>query len=191
MSLPRRRSLLLLFPLALATGCATSSAGQGGETTPAKTAGAPADEAGIPTGAQASDFTLRDIDGKDVRLSDFSGQVVLLDFWATWCVPCEAMVPHMIRLHNKYREQGFSVVGVAIDGPESVAGVAPAIRRMNVSYPVVLDEETKVVAVYNPKRTAPLTVLIDRQGIIRRVRQGFNVGDERVIEEDIVKHLGK
>ena len=191
MPLPPLRALLLFVPLAFAAGCATPSGGQGGATTPVKVGGDGAEEAGVPTGAQATDFTLRDVDGKDVRLSDFSGQVVLLDFWATWCVPCEAMVPHMIRLHNKYREQGFSVVGVAIDGPESVAGVAPAIRRMNVSYPVVLDEETKVVAVYNPKRTAPLTVLIDRQGVIRRVRQGFNVGDERVIEEDIVKHLGK
>jgi peroxiredoxin len=137
-------------------------------------------------GAQASDFTLRDTDGKNVRLSDYLGKdVVLIDFWATWCVPCEAELPHLQQLFEENKEKGFVVLGVAMDGPETVAQVGPFARRYNLSFPVLLDEETKVVGVYNPKRTAPLSILIDRKGQIARVRSGFSAGDEKLIAEDV------
>jgi peroxiredoxin len=137
-------------------------------------------------GGQASDFTLRDTEGKDVHLSDYLGKdVILIDFWATWCVPCAAELPHLERLFKDYKGQGLVVLGVAMDGPETVAQVAPFARRYDLSFPVLLDEETKVVGVYNPKRTAPLSVLVDRKGQIARVRSGYNAGDEKLIEEDV------
>lgn len=143
-------------------------------------------------GGQASDFTLHDTEGRNVALSDFLGnKVVLLDFWATWCVPCEAELPHLERLFETYKDQGFVVLGIAMDGPETLAQVAPFARRYNLSFPVLLDEETKVVGVYNPKRTAPLSVLIDRKGQIARVRSGFSSGDEKLIEEDVASLVGK
>lgn len=150
----------------------------------------PANVQGESAAGAASDFTLRDVDGRDVRLSDFAGKVVLIDFWATWCTPCEAEIPHLQRLHETYSKQGLVVLGIAMDGPETVANVAPFVRRNNLTYTVLLDEETKVVAVYNPKRTAPLTLLIDRSGKISRVRQGYDPGDEKLIEDDVKKLLG-
>ena len=137
-------------------------------------------------GAQATDFTLRDAEGRTVRLSDYVPKdVVLIDFWATWCVPCEAELPHLEQLFEEFKDKGFVVLGVAMDGPETVAQVAPFARRYNLSFPVLLDEETKVVNIYNPKRTAPLSVLIDRKGTISRVRSGYSAGDEKLIAEDV------
>ena len=158
-------------------GCATGASGGGASSVAKESTG---------TGALASDFTLRDTDGRQVHLSDYlSKDVVLIDFWATWCVPCEAELPQLEKLYQDYKDRGFVVLGVAMDGPETIAQVSPFARRYNLSFPVLLDDETKVVGVYNPKRTAPLSVLIDRRGQIARVRSGFSSGDEKLIEEDV------
>jgi peroxiredoxin len=154
----------------------------------ASTAGSVARESAV-TGAPASDFTLRDLDGKQVHLSDFGGKVVLLDFWATWCVPCQAELPQLETLYEKNKDAGLVVVGIAMDGPESVAQVLPFSRRYNLSFPTLLDEETRVVNAYNPQRIAPMTVLIDKRGIIARVRNGYNAGDEKLIADDVANLL--
>jgi peroxiredoxin len=140
-------------------------------------------------GAAATDFTLRDVEGRNVRLSDYEGKVVLLDFWATWCVPCEAEIPHLEALYEQNRDKGFVVLGISMDGPETVATVAPFARRFNLTFPVLLDEETRVVGVYNPKRTAPLGILVDRTGRIAQVRQGYSAGDETLIAAEVAAAL--
>ncbi|MCS6914468.1 MAG: TlpA disulfide reductase family protein [Myxococcales bacterium] len=138
------------------------------------------------TAGRAADFTLRDLSGRDVRLSDYLGtHVILLDFWATWCVPCEAALPHVEALYQKYKNQGFIVLGIAMDDSQTVAQVAPFAQRYRLSFPVLVDEETKVVQLYNPKRTAPYQVLIARNGTIAKERQGYNAGDERLLESDV------
>jgi len=154
----------------------------------ASTAGSIAHESAV-AGAPASDFTLRDLDGRQVHLSDYGGKVVLLDFWATWCVPCAAELPQLQKLYDAKKSDGFVVLGIAMDGPESVAQVVPFSRRYNLTFPTLLDEETRVVNVYNPKRVAPMTVLIDKRGIIARVRNGYNAGDEKLIADDVANLL--
>ena len=171
------RSLLLGTAL-FAAGCATTTAASAGS------------EAAAATGAPAADFTLRDVEGRSVRLSDYRGQVVMLDFWATWCQPCEAEIPHLQELYSKYKAQGFVVLGVSMDGPETIANVGPFARRYGLEFPVLLDEETRVTGIYNPKRSAPLSVLIDRNGRLAQTRTGYNVGDEKLIEADVQRLLG-
>jgi peroxiredoxin len=180
-----RLSGVFLLIAASWTGCQTA----GGSNTSG--AGSVAKEAQT-TGAAATDFTLRDLDGKNVRLSDYlQKDVVLIDFWATWCVPCAAELPHLEKLYEDYKDRGFVVLGVAMDGPESVAQVGPFARRYNLQFPVLLDEETKVVNIYNPKRTAPLSVLIDRKGQIARIRSGYSAGDEQLIHADVASLVGQ
>ena len=154
----------------------------------ASTAGSVAKQSTV-QGAQASDFTLRDLDGKQVHLSDFGGKVVLLDFWATWCAPCAAELPQLEALYRKKKDDGFVVLGIDMDGPETVAQVVPFARRYELTFPTLLDEETRVVNIYNPKRVAPMTVLIDKRGIIARVRNGYNAGDEKLIADDVANLL--
>jgi peroxiredoxin len=168
----RRAALAVVV---LAAGCAS-------------TAGRVAKESTV-VGAAASDFTLRDLDGRQVHLSDYPGKVVLLDFWATWCVPCTAELPQLEDLYGKRKDEGLMVLAISMDGPETVAQVGPFARRYNLTFPVLLDEETRVVNIYNPKRVAPMTVLIDKRGLISRVRNGYNAGDEKLIADDVANLL--
>lgn len=142
-------------------------------------------------GAQAPDFTLRDLDGRQVRLSDFLGKnVVVINFWATWCIPCQAELPLLQQIYEREKGRGLVMLGLSMDGPETIAQVASYAQRYRLTFPVLLDEETKAVAVYNPKRTAPLTVEIDRKGVIARIRAGYSAGDEKLIADDVASLLG-
>ena len=145
---------------------------------------------GAAVGAPATNFTLKDVSGRPMSLGDnFGKNVVLLDFWATWCVPCEAEMPHLQRIYQRYKDQGFVLLGISMDGPETVASVAPYVRRMGLAFPVLLDEETQVTNIYNPQRTAPLTVLIDRAGRVHRVHPGYKPGDEVELEREVAALL--
>lgn len=141
------------------------------------------------TSGRSSDFVLRDTAGRTVRLSDYRGQVVLLNFWATWCVPCAAELPHLQRLYQQYRDQGFVVLAISMDGPETSAAVDTHARRYGLTFPVLLDEETRVVGVYNPKRTAPFTVMLGHDGAVAGTREGYTAGDEIAIEAEVAALL--
>ena len=141
---------------------------------------------GSAAGGRATDFVLKNLDGGSWSLSDCLGKnVILLNLYATWCTACEVKLTHLERLHQTYRGYGVVVVGISMDGPETVAMVGPQAHRVGVTFPVLLDEETRVTAIYNPHRTAPFSVLIDREGRIRWVRPGYLPGDEVMFERNI------
>lgn len=164
-------SRALVVALLAAAGPVSCAGGQGG--------------AGRRSAGDAPDFSLRDLSGRTVRLSDHRGKVVLVNFWATWCVPCRVELPHLERLHRQYAAQGLVVLGVSIDGPDSAAEVDPQARRYGLTFPVLMDQDTRVVALYNPKKTAPFTVIIGRDGAVARRREGYHAGDEVRVEADI------
>jgi peroxiredoxin len=139
----------------------------------------------------ASDFAARDVDGRTLRLSDYLGkQAILLDFWSTYCEPCLAEMPHLRKVYDAHKEHGFVLIAVAMDGPETVAEVPSFAKRNGMTFPVVLDEDSHVAQMYNPRKTAPLSVLIDKSGKIYRVREGYTPGDEKLVEADVAKVLG-
>jgi peroxiredoxin len=143
-------------------------------------------------GAMATDFTTRDIDGKTFRLGDHLGkEVILIDFWATWCQPCLAEFPHLEKMYQEQKSKGFLVVAVSMDGSESIADVPSFARRNNVSFPVVLDEDSHIASIYNPRKSAPLSALIDRKGQVVAIREGYNAGDEVALYADVKKYLGE
>jgi peroxiredoxin len=144
------------------------------------------------SGSVAPDFTARDVDGKTFRLSDHLGKrVILLDFWATFCEPCKAEFPHLGDLYARQKDKGLLVLGVAMDGPESSAEVPAFVKRHDVSFPVVLDDDSRIASLYDPKKSMPLSVLIGRDGRISVVREGYNPGDEKLVEADVAKALGE
>lgn len=137
-----------------------------------------------------ADFELPTLDGKSVRLSDHLGRdVVLIDFWATFCKPCLEAMPHLDELYEKYRAQGFVVLGVSIDGPDSVAEVRHEVAKLGVRFPILLDQETRVIALYNSRASAPFSVLIGRDGAILQKREGYTTGDASAVERDVLAAL--
>jgi cytochrome c biogenesis protein CcmG/thiol:disulfide interchange protein DsbE len=132
----------------------------------------------------APDFSLRDIDGKAVRLSDFRGKVVLLDFWATWCGPCKIEIPWFIEFERKHKDKGFAVIGVSMD-EEGWDVVKPFISRMNVNYRVVIGNDSTAQA-YGGIDALPTTFLIDRDGKIAATHVGLTGRKEL---ENGVEHL--
>jgi len=174
-----RVALVTMAAALLACGSSSTSA-------PA-TEGAPSTTA---AGTLAPDFTGRDIAGKTFRLSDHLGKdVVLLDFWATYCEPCKAEFPHLRAMYEGQRARGLLVVGVAMDGPETVADVSSFVRRFELDFPVVTDEDSRIASLFNPKKSMPLSVLIDRGGRIVAVREGYAPGDEKLVAADVDKAL--
>jgi peroxiredoxin len=154
---------------------------------------APAPAAG-PSGAlpadAAPDFELPALRGGSVRLHDHLGKdVVLLDFWATFCQPCLVAMPELDRLYAKYRTRGLVVLGVSIDEAAAQGRVRGEVAKLGVSFPILLDQETRVVSMYNPRATAPYSVLIGREGRVIGRREGYVHGDEQKLEQEILAAL--
>lgn len=180
------RHLNLIFIAALA-GCATTSASESASTTQAAEP-APADSPPERTAGAATlpDFTLETIEGEQFTLSDHVGrEVIVLSFWATWCQPCLAELPHLDALYQQEKDNGLLIVAVSMDEPTSQAEVAPTAARMGLTMPVVLDTQQDAVSLYNRSRNAPMTVVIDKKGQVVRASAGYNPGDEEHLAEEV------
>ena len=130
----------------------------------------------------APDFTLRGSDGRNVRLDELRGQVVLVNFWATWCGPCREEMPRLDSLYQKYRKSGFVLLGVNVDDDPHTALATAA--KLGVSFPVLLDTDKKVSKLYD-LNTMPSTVVIDRDGKMRFLHRGYRAGTEGDYEQQI------
>ena len=142
-------------------------------------------------GEAAPDFTLRDVDGKEVQLQDFKGKVIMVNFWATWCGPCKLEMPHLDKMDREFEDKGFEVISISTDDARAASKVKPLIKRGGYGFTVLLDKDTTVVAQYNPAKTLPYNALIDREGRIHKVYQGYNPGDEVEMRKDVEELLAK
>jgi len=124
----------------------------------------------------APDFSLKDANGQTVKLSDYKGKVILLDFWATWCGPCKIEIPWFIEFEQTYKDKGFSVIGVSMD-EEGWTVVKPYIQQRKVNYRVLLGTE-QVGQLYGGVDSLPTTYLIDRSGRIAAVHIGLESGKD-------------
>jgi peroxiredoxin len=136
--------------------------------------------------ARPPDFELPRLDGGSERLSSHFGKdVVLIDFWATFCKPCLRAMPDLDALYRSRKERGFVVLGVSIDGPGSSADVQAEVARLGVSFPILLDQESRAVALYNPRASAPFSVLIGRDGRVLAQREGYTTGSHDALQRDV------
>ena len=130
----------------------------------------------------APDFTLKTLDGPALRLAEQRGQVVLVNFWASWCAPCKVEMPHLNRLADKYRDTGVVLLAVNVDDdPRKAAAEA---KKLGINFPVLLDTAKTASKAYQ-LQAMPTTVLVDRDGKVRHVHQGYRAGYEQTYDEQL------
>jgi peroxiredoxin len=134
------------------------------------------------TGGAAPQFTLTARSGHAVSLAQFKGQVVMLNFWASWCGPCREEMPLLDSIYHSYGKMGFALIGVNVE-PDSQAA-NDWLKQTPVSFPILYDKESKVSKLYDVEGM-PSTVIIDRAGKVRVVHRGYKPGDENGYLDDI------
>lgn len=130
----------------------------------------------------APDFSLQSRDGGTISLSEFRGQVVMINFWATWCGPCREEMPHLEALYQRYSALGFTLLGVNVE--EDSENAEAWLEEMPVSFPILFDPENRVSELYDVI-AMPSTVLVDRQGNIRFSHDGYQPGYENDYQTQI------
>ena len=126
--------------------------------------------------AVAPQFALKDLNGRTVRLSDYQGKVVLINFWATWCPPCRAEMPDLVRLQREHGKEGLQIIGVTYP-PENKARVRRFARSLKVNYPIILGTR-EFKARFSSEETLPLTVVINRNGKVSDIISGILLRQE-------------
>lgn len=123
----------------------------------------------------APQFHLQSMAGKQVNLADYKGQVVMINFWATWCGPCRQEMPLLEQLHKKYKPMGFTLLGVNVEPDSSLA--ADWLKATPVTFPILFDTQSEVSKLYEVAGM-PSTVIVDRKGNLRWLHRGYKPGDE-------------
>ena len=142
--------------------------------------------AGDSLGKPAPDFTLKSIKGENVRLAELRGDVVMLNFWATWCGPCRQEMPLLEKLSQRYRDLGFTLVGINVE--EDASGMEKFLKDVPVSFTILRDGENKVAKQYGVDGM-PSTVIIDRNGVVRYIHRGYKPGEEAQYEQQVKQRV--
>ncbi len=168
---------VVALAFALAAGCGGKQGGGGGQAASEGPRGA--------VGTAAPAFSLPDVSGRSVSLADFSGKVVVVNFWATWCPPCRAEVPDFVRLQSKYRARGLAFVGISMD-TGGARDVRPFMEDNNINYTMLLGNDD-VTKAYGGIVGIPTSFLIDRKGRIVRRFDGYT--DPKVWDQTLQEVL--
>lgn len=142
----------------------------------------PAAAALPPVGKTAPDFAAKSDSGRNVRLSELRGQVVLINFWASWCSPCRQELPLLSKIYSQYRGAGFALLAVNVDDNRKDA--EGMLKRLDLKFPTLFDGNKRVAKLYGVD-TMPATLVIDRDGRVRYVHRGYYDGYERKYEQQI------
>lgn len=119
----------------------------------------------------APEFSLTDLVGNEISLSDYEGKVIFLNFWATWCSPCRAEIPGFVELYEKYENKGMQIIGISLD-MAGVNKVLNFVKEYKINYPVAMATR-KMYSDYEPGRAIPVTIIIDQKGKIRHKHIGY------------------
>jgi cytochrome c biogenesis protein CcmG/thiol:disulfide interchange protein DsbE len=136
---------------------------------------------------KAPDFQLKSTDGKTVKLSDFKGKIVIIDFWATWCPPCRKGIPDLVELQKTYKDD-LVIIGISLDDKRTLKDVVPFVSKYEINYPVVFGD-SEVVSAFGGIESIPTSFVIDREGNITNTHVGLIPKAE--YEKDINKLLKK
>ncbi len=130
----------------------------------------------------APDFTLKSNSGENLRLSEFRGEVVMINFWASWCAPCRQEMPLLDELYTQYQPLGFTILGVNVE--EDSTKAKKLLKDLPVNFPVLFDNKSEVSKLYKVV-AMPSTVLVDRDGNVRYLHQGYKPGYEEAYQQQV------
>jgi len=130
----------------------------------------------------APDFTLKALDGSNLRLAEQRGDIMLINFWASWCGPCIQEMPQLDKLAQKYQMLGVQVWGVNVENDSSAAKAY--LSKVNVEFPILFDVDNSASKAYQVE-AMPTTVILDKNGTVRSVHRGYKPGYEKKYEDDI------
>ena len=131
---------------------------------------------------QAANFTLKSNSGKNLRLSEMRGEVVLINFWASWCGPCRQEMPELEALYQKYQSLGFTIFGINVDKDRAMAD--KVLNSTTLSFPILFDSDNAVTELYKVD-AMPTTVIVDRSGKVRFIHRGYKPG----YEDEYIKQI--
>lgn len=134
------------------------------------------------TSGLAPNFTLKSASGKNMKLSEFRGQVVMINFWASWCAPCRQEMPLLEDMYKKYKGLGFTILGVNVE--EDTSKAKRLLKNIRVSFPILFDNKNKVSKLYKVA-AMPTTVIVDRDGNMRYLHKGYKPGYEKDYEKQV------
>ncbi len=138
----------------------------------------------------APDFTAKDLNGNPIRLSDLKGRIVVLDFWASWCVPCKKSMPHLIKLYNDYAADSLVIIGINVDTQLDKMREFQNSINEDITFPLIFDSESKIPPLYNVEGM-PTTVVINKSGIIKYKEVGYNDDLKDKLDKTITELLAK
>ncbi len=141
------------------------------------------------TAQSIKDFEYKDIENNTRSYNELKGEkLTLIDFWATWCKPCNKAIPELNKIYGLYKNKGVELIGINCDGPRSVSKVAPLSKSLQIQYPVLLDINSDLKTELNIL-AFPTLIIVNSKGEIVWVHEGFVAGDTEIIISEIEKHL--
>lgn len=141
--------------------------------------------------AQIPDVEARNINQEWESIRELQGEkITVIDFWATWCKPCVTAIPKLNNIYNRFEEEGVQFIGINVDGPRNQSKVKPFAKTLEIKYPVLLDPDQELVNDFNVN-VFPTLLIFDENGDKVFVHEGFNSGDEEIINGEIQKLLAR
>lgn len=141
-------------------------------------------------GSKAPDFSAADLNGNKIVLSELTGRVIVLDFWASWCIPCKKSMPHLAELFGELKDSPFTIIAINLDEEKSRISSFEKSIGLEIPFPVIFDKDSKLPPIYNVEGM-PTTVLIDKLGVIRFKETGFDSDTKQKMDKLINELLNK
>jgi thiol-disulfide isomerase/thioredoxin len=134
-------------------------------------------------------FELKDIENNILSYNELKGEkLTLIDFWATWCKPCNKAIPELNKIYGQFKSQGVEIIGINCDGPRSVSKVAPLSKSLQIKYPVLIDINSEIKTELNVL-ALPTLIIVDANDKVVLIHEGFVSGDTEIIIAEIEKLL--
>ena len=134
-------------------------------------------------------FQLKDLDNQSQTFEGLKGgKITLIDFWASWCKPCNKALPELNKIYETYIDRGVQIIGINCDGPRSVSKVAPFLKSLQIKYPNLLDTDAEIMSDLN-LTAFPTLIIVNSQGKILWIHEGYVTGDAEVITAEIDKNI--